>query len=165
VEGEESYLFWGHSAIPNHIIRPVSRRAYKNENDGEMKIMVKMKSTHHWIFNKLGHMIPLWKGKNPIYFGVIKSKVKVTITINRILMKIVVKMKIMMKKKIMMEMKIMMKMKIMVKMKIKMTRNVCITKYARLYKSNGIMAPLFSISSLFSISPLFSILSLFSFSP
>jgi hypothetical protein len=24
----------------------------------------------------------LWKGKNPIYFGVIKSKVKVTVTIN-----------------------------------------------------------------------------------
>jgi hypothetical protein len=30
------------------------------------------------IFTKLGHMIPLWKGKNPIYFGVIRSKVKVT---------------------------------------------------------------------------------------
>jgi hypothetical protein len=29
-------------------------------------------------------MIPLWKGKNPIYFGVIGSKVKVTVTINRI---------------------------------------------------------------------------------
>ena len=27
-------------------------------------------------------MIPLWKGKNPIYFGVIRSKVNVTITIN-----------------------------------------------------------------------------------
>jgi hypothetical protein len=27
---------------------------------------------------KLGHMIPLRKGKNPIYFGVIRSKVKVT---------------------------------------------------------------------------------------
>jgi len=27
-------------------------------------------------------MIPLWKGKNPIYFGVIKSKVNVTVTIN-----------------------------------------------------------------------------------
>jgi hypothetical protein len=24
-----------------------------------------------WIFTKLGHMIPMWKGKNPIYFGVI----------------------------------------------------------------------------------------------
>ena len=36
------------------------------------------------IFTKLGHMIPLWKGKNPIYFEVIRSKVKVTITINRI---------------------------------------------------------------------------------
>jgi hypothetical protein len=34
------------------------------------------------IFTKLGHMIPMWKEKNPIYFGVIRSKVKVTITIN-----------------------------------------------------------------------------------
>jgi hypothetical protein len=29
-------------------------------------------------------MIPLWKGKYPISFGVIRSKVKVTITMNRI---------------------------------------------------------------------------------
>jgi hypothetical protein len=29
-------------------------------------------------------MIPLWKGKNHIYFGVIRSTVKVTVTINRI---------------------------------------------------------------------------------
>ena len=36
------------------------------------------------IFTKHGHMIPQWKGKNHIYFGVIRSKVKVTITINRI---------------------------------------------------------------------------------
>jgi hypothetical protein len=42
----------------------------------------------YWIFNKLGHMIPLWKGKNPIYFGVIRSKVKVTVTIKRILTKL-----------------------------------------------------------------------------
>jgi hypothetical protein len=27
-------------------------------------------------------MIALWKGKNLIYFGVIRSKVKVTVTIN-----------------------------------------------------------------------------------
>jgi hypothetical protein len=27
-------------------------------------------------------MIPLWKGKNPIYVGVIRSKVKVTVNIN-----------------------------------------------------------------------------------
>jgi hypothetical protein len=27
-------------------------------------------------------MISLWNGKNPIYFGVIRSKVKVTVTIN-----------------------------------------------------------------------------------
>ena len=37
------------------------------------------------IFTNLGHMIPLWNGKkNSIYFGVIRSKFKVTITINRI---------------------------------------------------------------------------------
>ena len=41
-------------------------------------------SSVYRIFTKLGHMISLWKGKNPIYFGVISSKVKVTITINRI---------------------------------------------------------------------------------
>jgi hypothetical protein len=41
-------------------------------------------SSVHWIFTKLGHMIALWKRKNPIYFGVIKSKIKVTVTINRI---------------------------------------------------------------------------------
>ena len=35
-------------------------------------------SSVYWIFNKLGHMISLWKGKNSIYFGVIRSKVKVT---------------------------------------------------------------------------------------
>ena len=39
-------------------------------------------SSVYWIFIKLGHMISLWKGKNPIYFGVIRSKVKVTVTIN-----------------------------------------------------------------------------------
>jgi hypothetical protein len=27
-------------------------------------------------------MIALWKGKNPIYLGVIRAKVKVTVTIN-----------------------------------------------------------------------------------
>jgi endonuclease I len=26
-------------------------------------------SSIYRIFTKLGHMIPLWKGKNPIYFG------------------------------------------------------------------------------------------------
>jgi tetrahydromethanopterin S-methyltransferase subunit E len=39
-------------------------------------------SSVYWIFNKLGHIIPQSKGKNPIYFGVIRSKVKVTITMN-----------------------------------------------------------------------------------
>jgi hypothetical protein len=41
-------------------------------------------SSVYWIFTKLDHMISLWKGKNPIYFGIIRSKVKVTVTINRI---------------------------------------------------------------------------------
>jgi hypothetical protein len=40
-------------------------------------------SSVYQIFTKLGHMIPLWKGKNPIYFRVIRSKFKVTVTINR----------------------------------------------------------------------------------
>jgi hypothetical protein len=35
-------------------------------------------SSVYWIFTKLDHMISLWKGKNLIYFGVIRSKVKVT---------------------------------------------------------------------------------------
>jgi hypothetical protein len=39
-------------------------------------------SSVYWIFTKLDHMIPLWKGKNPIYFGVIRSKVKVTVTMH-----------------------------------------------------------------------------------
>ena len=39
-------------------------------------------SSVYRIFTKLGHMIPLWKGTIPIYFGVIRSKVKVTVTIN-----------------------------------------------------------------------------------
>jgi hypothetical protein len=92
-------------AIPNHIIRPVSRRAYKNQPIRELyvcdaiikearKLRLRFYQRFHWltisssehdqIFTKLGHMIPLWKGKNPIYFEVIRSKVKVTITINRI---------------------------------------------------------------------------------
>ena len=37
-------------------------------------------SSIYWIFTTLGHQIPLWKGKNPIYFGVISSKIKVTVT-------------------------------------------------------------------------------------
>jgi hypothetical protein len=39
-------------------------------------------SSVYRIFTKLDHMISLWKGKNHIYFGVIRSKVKVTVTIN-----------------------------------------------------------------------------------
>ena len=46
-------------------------------------------SSVYRIFTKLSHMIPLWKGKNPIYFGVIRAKVKVTITINIIFDKVV----------------------------------------------------------------------------
>ena len=32
----------------------------------------------------LATLIPLWKGKNSVYFGVVRWKVKVTVTINRI---------------------------------------------------------------------------------
>ena len=39
-------------------------------------------SSVYWIFTKLDHMILLWKRKNSIYFGVIRSKVKVTVTMN-----------------------------------------------------------------------------------
>ena len=39
-------------------------------------------SSVYRIFTKLGHMISLWKGKTPVYVGVIKSKVKVTVIIN-----------------------------------------------------------------------------------
>ena len=39
-------------------------------------------SSVYQIYTRLGHMIPLWKGKNPIYFGIIRSKVKVTVTVN-----------------------------------------------------------------------------------
>jgi hypothetical protein len=35
-------------------------------------------------------MIALWKGKNPIYFGVIRSKVKVTVTINIIFYRLII---------------------------------------------------------------------------
>ena len=45
-------------------------------------------SSVYRIITKLGHMIPLWKEKNPIYFGVIRSKV--TVTINRIFDNIIV---------------------------------------------------------------------------
>ena len=41
-------------------------------------------SSLYRIFNKLDHLIPLWKRKKPIYLGVIRSKVKVTVAINRI---------------------------------------------------------------------------------
>jgi hypothetical protein len=36
-------------------------------------------SSVYWIFTKLDHMIPLWKGKNRVYFWVIRSNVKVKI--------------------------------------------------------------------------------------
>jgi len=40
-------------------------------------------SSVYWILTRLGHMISMWKGKNPIYLRVIRSKVKVTVTMNR----------------------------------------------------------------------------------
>ena len=44
-------------------------------------------SSVYRIFTKLGHLIPMWKGKNPFYLGVIRSKVKVTVTINDLVVK------------------------------------------------------------------------------
>ena len=44
--------------------------------------MITLVLSLYWIFTKLDHMIALWKGKNPIYFEIIRSKVKVTVTIN-----------------------------------------------------------------------------------
>jgi hypothetical protein len=41
-------------------------------------------SSVYWILTKLGHMIHLWKGENPIYFGIIRVKVNATVPINRI---------------------------------------------------------------------------------
>ena len=40
-------------------------------------------SSVYRIYVKPGHLIPLWQGNKPIYFGVIRSKVKVTVSINR----------------------------------------------------------------------------------
>ena len=64
---------------------PVSRRAYYDIGYGggrPHRFPHNNFSSVYRIFTKAGHMIPLWKGKNPIYFGVIRSKVKVTVTIN-----------------------------------------------------------------------------------
>jgi hypothetical protein len=72
-------------------------------------------------------MIPLWKGKNPIFGGVIRAKVKVTITITRMFDNRIVSAYALFKMDFSFNIT-------------KSTRNVCITKYARLYKlSNGIM--------------------------
>ena len=66
---------------------PVSRRAYYEIGYGggrPHRFPHNNFSSVYRIFTKVGHMIPLRKGKNSIYFGVIRSKVKVTVTINRI---------------------------------------------------------------------------------
>ena len=47
-------------------------------------------SSVYRIFTKLGRMISMWKREYPIYFWVIRSKVKVTVTINIIFDKRVV---------------------------------------------------------------------------
>jgi hypothetical protein len=62
-------------AVLCHVIRYGGRRASTQVSHDNC-------SSVYWIFTKPGHMIPLWKGKNPIYFGVISSKIKVTVTIN-----------------------------------------------------------------------------------
>ena len=62
VEGEEPYLFWGQrSRSPLLSIEFLTTGSFLHDNF----------SSVYWNFTKLGHMIPLWKGKKPIYFGVI----------------------------------------------------------------------------------------------
>jgi hypothetical protein len=58
----------------NHVAKFVKDSIYRTE--------VIMFSSVYRIFTKLGHMVPLWKRKNPIYLGVIRSKGKVTVTMN-----------------------------------------------------------------------------------
>jgi hypothetical protein len=53
----------------NHVAKFVKDPIYRT------KVIVQKFSSVYRIFTKLGYMIPLWKGKNPIYFGVIRSKV------------------------------------------------------------------------------------------
>ena len=61
MEGEERYLFWGQrSRSPLLLIKFLKTGLFPHDNF----------SSVYWIFTKLGHMISLWKGKNPIYFGV-----------------------------------------------------------------------------------------------
>jgi hypothetical protein len=57
---------------------------FKLSNGGIVLIEIKNFSSVYRIFTKLGHMIFLWKGKNPIYVGINRSKVKVTVTMNNV---------------------------------------------------------------------------------
>ena len=64
MEGEEPYLFW---VIRSKVMVTVTINiilitwSFPHDNF----------SSVYWIFNKRGHMIPMWKGKNLIYVGVI----------------------------------------------------------------------------------------------
>jgi hypothetical protein len=86
VEGEEPYLFWGHNRVlplpqGNHVAKFVKDPIYRTKVIVRKRPLSKIIfigsfphdnfSSVYWNFTKLGHMIPLWKGKNPIYFGVI----------------------------------------------------------------------------------------------
>jgi hypothetical protein len=46
-----------------------------------VKVTLTFNLSVYWIFTKLGHIISLWKGKNAIYCGVIRLKVKGTMTL------------------------------------------------------------------------------------
>ena len=75
MEGEKSYSYWviwSKVKVTVTINRIFDNRVFSHDNF----------SSVYWIFTKLDHMILLWKGKNPVYFGVIRSKVKVTVTMN-----------------------------------------------------------------------------------
>jgi hypothetical protein len=78
VEGEEPYLFpeslGQRSRLQLLWITFLTTGTFPHDNF----------SSVYWIFTKLGHMIHLWKGKNHIYFWVIRSNVKVAVTMNTI---------------------------------------------------------------------------------
>jgi hypothetical protein len=80
------HTLFGFKQVPKELEISVNieRIWERNLGHGETKdLMVWCNfSSVYWIFTKLDHMIALWKRKNPIYFGVIRSKV--TITIDRI---------------------------------------------------------------------------------
>ena len=85
--GTKNLVFCCGNNVPIPFYMPVSRRSVLCDwvwraGGRPHRFLHNNFSSVYQIFTKLGHMIPLWKGKTPIYFEVIRSKVKVTVTIN-----------------------------------------------------------------------------------